>query len=57
MICRIMEQQQTICGVLADKGENWYRMLSDADFSTFEALASVLRPLSIFKDALLTETG
>ena len=57
MICRIIEQQQTIYGVLADERKNWCRMLSDADFSTFEALASVLKPLSIFTGALLTETS
>ena len=55
MICRIIEQQQAICGVLADERKNWYRMLSDANFSTLEALASVLKPLSIFTDALSAE--
>lgn len=55
MICRIIEQQQAICAVLADERKNWYRMPSDNDFSTLEAIASVLKPLNIFTDALSAE--
>ena len=55
MICRIIEQQQAICGVLADECKNWYRMPSGTDFSTLEAIVSVLKPLHIFTDALSAE--
>ena len=55
MICRIIEQQQAICAVLADDRKNWYRMPSDTDFSTLEAVASVFKPLYVFTDALSAE--
>ena len=54
-ISRIIEQQQAICAVLADERKNWYRMPSDSDFSTREAIASVLKPLHVFTDALSGE--
>ena len=55
MICKIKEQQQAICGVLGNECKNWYRKISIS--STLEALASVLKPFSIFTDALSAEKG
>ena len=55
MISRIIEQQQAICAVLADECKNWYRMPSESDFSTLVAIASVLKPLLVFTDALSAE--
>ena len=55
MLARIMEQQQAICAVLAEDRKNWHRMPSDHDFTTLEAMSSVLKPLSTFTDALAGE--
>ena len=55
MIARILEQQQAICAVLAEDRKNWHRMPTDNEFSTLEAVASVLEPLSHFTDALSGE--
>ena len=52
MLARILEQQQAICPVLTKYRKNWHRMLSDHDFTTLEAMSSVLKPLSTFTDAL-----
>lgn len=57
MIARIIEQQQAICAVLAEDRKNWHqiRMPSDSEFSVLEAVAAILRPLSVFTDALSGE--
>ena len=55
MLARILEQQQAICAVLAEDRKNWHRMPSDHEFTTLEAMASVLGPLSTFTDALSGE--
>ena len=55
MIARLIEQQQAICAVLVEDRKNRYRMPSDSEFSTLEAVASVLGPLSVFTDALSGE--
>ena len=47
MIARNLEQQQAICAVLAEDRKNWYRMPTDSEFSTLEAVASVLELLSV----------
>ena len=47
MIARNLEQQQAICAVLAEDRKNWHRMPTDSKFSTLEAVASVLEPLSV----------
>lgn len=49
---RILEQQQAICAVLAEDRKNWYSMPSDQEISCLEAVATVLKPLSNFTDAL-----
>ena len=53
MIARMLEQQQALCAVLAEDRKKWHRMPSDSEFSTLEAVSSVLGPLSIFTDAYL----
>ena len=55
MIARILEQQQALCAVLAEDRRNWHRMPSDSEFSTLEAVSSVLQPLTVFTDALSGE--
>lgn len=55
MIERILEQQQAICAVLAEDRKNWYRMPSDQEISCLEAVATALKPLSTFTDALSGE--
>ena len=55
MLAQILEQQQAICAVLAEDCKNWHRMPSDHDFTTLEAMSSVLKPLSTFTDALAGE--
>ena len=55
MIARILEQQQAVCAVLAEDRKNWHRMPSDCEFSTLEAVSSVLQPLYNFTDALSGE--
>ena len=55
MLARILEQQQAICAVIANDCKNWHRMPSDHDFTTLEAISSVLKPSSIFTDALASE--
>ena len=55
MIARILEQQQALCAVLAEDRKNWHRMPSDSEFSTLEAVSSVLQPLTVFTDALSGE--
>ena len=56
MMARILEQQQAISAVLAEDRKNWYRMPSDREFTTLEIVSQVLRPLSVFTDALSGET-
>ena len=56
MIERILEQQQAICSVLAEDRKNWHRMPSDQEFLCLEGVATVLKPLSTFTDALSGET-
>ena len=41
--------------VLAEDRKNWHRMPSDHEFTTLEAMSLVLKPLSIFTDALSGE--
>ena len=55
MVLRIINQQQAICGVLANDRKNWHKMPSDAEFATLEAMCTVLEPLSFFTDALSGE--
>ena len=55
MMARIIEQQQAISAVLAEDRKNWYRMPTDAEFSTLEVVVEVLKPLSYLTDALSGE--
>ena len=55
MIDRILEQQQAISAVLANDRKNWHHMPTDQEVSVLETVVSVLRPLSIFTDALSGE--
>ena len=55
MVSRIVEQQQAICAVLAEDRKDWHRMPSESEFTTLESLVEVLKPLSIFTDALFGE--
>ena len=55
MIARILEQQQAIFGVLAENCGHWHCMPSPHDFTTLEAVSSVLQPLQVFTDALSEE--
>ena len=50
MIERMLEQQQAIAAVLSED-RYWHKMPADSEFSTLEAVAAVLKPLSIFTDA------
>lgn len=52
MIDRILEQQQATAAVLADDCKYWHKMPTESEFSTLEAVAGVLKPLSILTDAL-----
>ena len=55
MIEHILEQQPAICGVLVEDRRNWHKMPSDQEFTCLEAVASVLKPLSLFTYALSGE--
>ena len=55
MIDRILEQQQAVSAVLANDRKNWHHMPTDQEFSVLETVISVLKPLSIFTDALSGE--
>ena len=55
MVARIVEQQQAVSAVLAEDRKNWYRMPTDAEFSTLESIVEVLKPLSFLTDALSGE--
>ena len=55
MIARILEQQKALCAVLAEDRKYWHCMPSDCEFSTLEAVSSVLQPLYTFTDALSGE--
>ena len=55
MIARILEQQEAICRVLAEDRGHWHCMPSPHDFTTLEAVSSVLQPLQVFTDALSGE--
>ena len=55
MMSRIIEQQQTICGVLAEDRKYWCRMPNDNEFLTMESIVAVLEPLHVFTNALLGE--
>ena len=55
MIERILEQQKAISAVLAEDRKNWHHMPTDQEFSVLETVAAVLKPLSIFTDALSGE--
>ena len=52
MIERILEQQQAIAAVLAEDRKYWHKMPTESEFSTLEAVAAVLKPLSVLTDAL-----
>ena len=52
MIDRILEQQQANSTVLANDSKNWHHMPTDQEVSVLETVVLVLRPLSIFTDAL-----
>ena len=49
---RIFKQQQAISAVLAEDRNSWHLMLSSAEFTVLEALAEVLKRLSVLTDAL-----
>ena len=51
----ILEQQQAIRVVLANDCKNLHHMPIDHNVSVLETVVSVLRPLSIFTDALSDE--
>ena len=55
MVSRIVEQQQTICAVLAEDHKHHYKMPTDTEFSTLEVIAKVFESLSYFTDALSGE--
>ena len=55
MISRIVEQQQAICVVFAEDRKDWHQMPSQSEFTTLECLVEVLKPLSVFTDALSEE--
>ena len=55
MIDRILEQQQAVSAVLANDRKNWHHMPTDQEFSVLETVISVLKPLSVFTDALSGE--
>ena len=55
MVSRVVEQQQSICAVLAGNRKNWHRMPSGNEFSILEAVVEVFKPLSVFTDALSGE--
>ena len=55
MVSRVVEQQQSICAVLAGDRKNWHRMLPANEFSFLEAIVEVLKPLSVLTDALSGE--
>ena len=55
MIDRILEQQKAVSAVLANDRKNWHHMPTDQEVSVLETVASVLRPLSVFTDALSGE--
>ena len=55
IVSQIVEQQQAICAVLAEDRKDWHRMPSENEFSTLESLVEVLKPLSVFTDALSGE--
>ena len=42
MVSRIVEQQQAICAVLAEDRKHRYKMPTDNEFSTLEAIVKVL---------------
>ena len=55
MLSQVLEQQQAICAVLAEDRKSWHHMPSDHNFTTSEAMSTVLKPLSTFTDALADE--
>ena len=52
---RILEQQQAVSVVLANNPKYWQHMPTDQEVSILKAVVLVLRPLSIFTDALSGE--
>ena len=54
-IDRTLEQQQAVSAILAKDPKNWHHMPTDQEVSVLETVVSVLRPLSIFTDALSSE--
>ena len=55
MLARVVEQQQAISAVLAEDKKDWHRMPTDSDFTIFESVIEVLKPLSFLTDALSGE--
>ena len=55
MIDRILEQQQVVSAVLANERKNWHHIPTDQEVMVVQTVASVLRPLSVFTDALTGE--
>lgn len=55
MVERFLEQQQTVCAVLAEDRKKWHLMPKDTDITSLEILKEVLGPLSPFTDALSGE--
>lgn len=55
MVSRVVEQQQSICAVLAGDRKNWHRMPSANEFTILEAIVEVFKPLSVCTDALSGE--
>nr|XP_017213371.1 zinc finger BED domain-containing protein 1-like [Danio rerio] len=56
MLQRFIEQQQAVCAVLATEGGAWHLMPKDADIAVIEQVLQILQPLSVFTDALASES-
>uniref|UniRef100_A0A672MZ58 HAT C-terminal dimerisation domain-containing protein n=1 Tax=Sinocyclocheilus grahami TaxID=75366 RepID=A0A672MZ58_SINGR len=55
MVERFLEQQQSVCSVLADDRKKWHLMPKDSDITVLETVKEVLSPVTSFTDALSGE--
>uniref|UniRef100_A0AAY4AZD2 HAT C-terminal dimerisation domain-containing protein n=1 Tax=Denticeps clupeoides TaxID=299321 RepID=A0AAY4AZD2_9TELE len=55
MISRFLEQQQAICGVLAEDRSTWHFMPKDNEITVLEEVSQLLCPLHDFIDVLASE--
>ena len=55
MLAGVLEKQETICAVLAEDRKDWHLMPFDIEFTVPEPVASDLKPLHVFSDALVGE--